>query len=198
MALNVKFLKGTSEKYEQYKVQSLLNNQSFYLIDDKHLYLGLIKLSNAEDVAAVEKSLSEKITLLENTVHSDYATKQELELTVKSLQTVEEKIATLEETVSNEETGLVKIVVNLQETVEKFDGIILPLQEQVEKHSLLLGDIEEGSTVKSLVDTAIAKSDAAEKSAQEAKAAITLLETQVYKKDEVDAAINNAFSWKDL
>jgi type I site-specific restriction endonuclease len=198
MALNVKFLKGTSEKYEQYKVQSLLNNQSFYLIDDKHLYLGLIKLSNAEDVAAVEKSLSEKITLLENTVHSDYATKQELELTVKSLQTVEEKIATLEETVSNEETGLVKTVISLQETVEKIDGIILPLQEQVEKHSLLLGDIEEGSTVKSLVDTAIAKSDAAEKSAQEAKAAITLLETQVYKKDEVDAAINNAFSWKDL
>ena len=198
MALNVKFLKGTSEKYEQYKVQSLLNNQSFYLIDDKHLYLGLIKLSNAEDVAAVEKSLSEKITLLENTVHSDYATKQELELTVKSLQTVEEKIATLEDTVGNEETGLVKTVISLQETVEKFDGIILPLQEQVEKHSLLLGDIEEGSTVKSLVDTAIAKSDAAEKSAQEAKAAITLLETQVYKKDEVDAAINNAFSWKDL
>ena len=43
------------------------------------MYLGLIKLSNAEDVAAVEKSLSEKITLLENAVHSDYATKQELE-----------------------------------------------------------------------------------------------------------------------
>lgn len=198
MALNVKFLKGTSEKYNQYILQDLIKPTDFYLIDEKNLYLGLIKLSNAEDVAAVEKSLGEKITLLEKTVHSDFATKQELELTVKSLQIIEEKITTLETTVGNEENGLVKEVISLQETVKEINLTIEPLQLVVEKHTALLGDIEEGITVKSLVDTAIAKSDAAEKSAQEAIAAITLLETQVYKKDEVDAAINNAFSWKDL
>ena len=198
MALNVKFLKGTSEKYNQYVLQDLIKPTDFYLIDDKNLYLGLIKLSNAEDVAAVEKSLGEKITLLETKLHSDYATKQDLELVINPLQSVEEKIATLEDTVSNEETGLVVTVASLKEAVKEINSNIEPLQLAVDKHTALLGDIEEGITVKSLVDTAIAKSDAAEKSAQEAKAAITLLETQVYKKDEVDAAINEAFSWKDL
>jgi hypothetical protein len=198
MALNVKFLKGTSEKYEQYKVQSLLNNQSFYLIDDKYLYLGLIKLSNAEDVAAVEKSLGDQIALLETELHSDYATKQDLELSVKPLTTIEEKITTLESIVGNEENGIIKSLTDLQDSVEELSLNIEPLQTTVEKHTALLGDFEDGATIKSLVDTAIAKSDAAEKSAQEAKAAITLLETQIYKKDEVDAAINNAFSWKDI
>jgi hypothetical protein len=198
MALNVKFLKGTSEKYNQYVLQDLIKPTDFYLIDDKNLYLGLIKLSNAEDVAAVEKSLGEQITLLETKLHSDYATKQDLELVIKPLQSIEEKIATLENTVSNEETGLVVTVASLGEAVREINSNIEPLQLAVNKHTALLGDIEEGVTVKSLVDTAIAKSDAAEKSAQEVKAAITLLETQVYKKDEVDAAINEAFSWKDL
>jgi hypothetical protein len=198
MALNVKFLKGTSENYNQYILQDLIKPTDFYLIDDKNLYLGLIKLSNAEDVAAVEKSLGEQITLLETKLHSDYATKQDFELVIKPLQSIEEKIATLENTVSNEETGLVVTVASLGEAVREINSNIEPLQLAVNKHTALLGDIEEGVTVKSLVDTAIAKSDAAEKSAQEVKAAITLLETQVYKKDEVDAAINNAFSWKDL
>ena len=45
--LNVKFLKGTAEKYEQYKVDSLINSSTFYHIDNKDLYLGSIKLSNA-------------------------------------------------------------------------------------------------------------------------------------------------------
>lgn len=50
MALNVKFLKGTAEKYNEYITQSKIEATTFYYIDEKDLYLGSIKLSNAEDL----------------------------------------------------------------------------------------------------------------------------------------------------
>lgn len=49
MAYNVKFLKGTSA---QYATLTTKDSNTFYYIDDKNLYLGSIKISNAEDLAA--------------------------------------------------------------------------------------------------------------------------------------------------
>lgn len=48
MALNVKFLKGTSAQYNA----SAKTATSFYFVDDSDLYLGNIKISNAADLAA--------------------------------------------------------------------------------------------------------------------------------------------------
>lgn len=49
MAYNVKFLKGTAA---QYNGLASKDANTFYYVDDKDLYLGSIKLSNAEDLAA--------------------------------------------------------------------------------------------------------------------------------------------------
>ena len=49
MAYNVKFLKGTAA---QYATLTTKDSNAFYYIDDKNLYLGSIKISNAEDLAA--------------------------------------------------------------------------------------------------------------------------------------------------
>lgn len=51
MALNVKFLKGSASKYQEYIDQSRIEATAFYYIDEKDLYLGFTKLSNAEDLA---------------------------------------------------------------------------------------------------------------------------------------------------
>ena len=48
MALNVKFLKGTSAQYNA----SSKTSTTFYFVDDSDLYLGNIKLSNAADLAS--------------------------------------------------------------------------------------------------------------------------------------------------
>lgn len=50
MALNVKFLQGTAAKYQEYISSSKIEATNFYYIDEKDLYLGLIKLSNADDL----------------------------------------------------------------------------------------------------------------------------------------------------
>lgn len=48
MALNVKFLKGTNAEY----TAAVKDVNTFYYVDGKDLYLGTIKLSNAEDLKA--------------------------------------------------------------------------------------------------------------------------------------------------
>lgn len=50
MAYNVKFLKGTAAQYNG--LASNKDANTFYYVDDKDLYLGSIKLSNAEELAA--------------------------------------------------------------------------------------------------------------------------------------------------
>lgn len=50
MALDVKFLKGTQAKYDQYVENDLIVATNFYYIDEKDLYLGFTKLSNGEDL----------------------------------------------------------------------------------------------------------------------------------------------------
>lgn len=49
MAYNVKFLKGTSAEYSILETKDM---NVFYYVDEKDLYLGNIKLSNGEDLAA--------------------------------------------------------------------------------------------------------------------------------------------------
>lgn len=49
MSYNVKFLKGTAAQYHGLESKDV---NTFYYVDDKDLYLGSIKLSNAEDLAA--------------------------------------------------------------------------------------------------------------------------------------------------
>ena len=50
MAYNVKFLRGTAAQYDG--LASNKDANTFYYVDDKDLYLGSIKLSNAADLAA--------------------------------------------------------------------------------------------------------------------------------------------------
>lgn len=63
MAYNVKFLKGASAEY------SVLENKdmnTFYYVDNKDLYLGTIKLSNGEDLAAAILRVAENETDIAN------------------------------------------------------------------------------------------------------------------------------------
>lgn len=53
MAYNVKFLKGTKANYDA----ATKNADTFYYVDGKDLYLGSIKLSNAEEIAAAVESM---------------------------------------------------------------------------------------------------------------------------------------------
>ena len=47
MAYNVSFLKGTLEAYRQLATKDV---NTFYYVDEKDLYLGETKLTNAEDL----------------------------------------------------------------------------------------------------------------------------------------------------
>ena len=49
MAYNVNFLKGTAQSFEDLAVKS---KNTFYYIDEKDLYIGDVKLTNGEDLAA--------------------------------------------------------------------------------------------------------------------------------------------------
>ena len=52
MAYNVKFLKGTVEAYNALVTNQAFDLNTFYYVGEDNLYLGNIKLSNAEDLAA--------------------------------------------------------------------------------------------------------------------------------------------------
>lgn len=50
MALNVRYLKGTSDRYAEYLALDMIEDLNFYYLTDINaLYLGKIKLSNQED-----------------------------------------------------------------------------------------------------------------------------------------------------
>lgn len=191
--LNVKFLKGTAEKYEQYKVDSLINSSTFYLIDNKDLYLGLIKLSNAEDIAAVES----RVSLLEKN-HSEYVKQNELQELINPLiektETIEEKVLLIESIVGNNEQGLVK-------DFNELKPLVLETKEVIETHSKLLEGIDSNLTVKSLIETSAVAADEAKQIAQSAKLEVISLSSNVYTKAEVDEIISSktfSMSWQDM
>lgn len=50
MAGDVKYLKGTSDRYKEYVELGLIKPLSFYYLEDtEELYLGLTKITNEED-----------------------------------------------------------------------------------------------------------------------------------------------------
>lgn len=77
MALDVRYLRGTSAQYEAYLKANKIVATNFYYIDGKDLYLGKTKLSNQEDI---------QVAITELKLPETYATKtslNELSLAVK-------------------------------------------------------------------------------------------------------------------
>lgn len=66
MAYNVKFLKGTAAQYNG--LASNKDANTFYYVDNKDLYLGSIKLSNAEDLAAAIVRIAANETHIGNVI----------------------------------------------------------------------------------------------------------------------------------
>lgn len=75
MALNVKFLKGTKAEY----TAAVKDVNAFYYVDEKDLYLGTIKLSNAADLQAAITRIAANETHIGNI--SDLTTTQKASLT---------------------------------------------------------------------------------------------------------------------
>lgn len=77
MAYNVKFLKGTAAQYNG--LASNIDANTFYYVDNKDLYLGSIKLSNAEDLQAAITRIAANETHIGDI--SDLKTQQKANLT---------------------------------------------------------------------------------------------------------------------
>lgn len=78
MALDVKYLRGSKKRYEEYLKAGKIISTNFYYLDDEQLYLGTIKLSNQDDI-------QQAIQNLELTISGDYATKAELNSVTEEL-----------------------------------------------------------------------------------------------------------------
>ena len=190
---NVKFLRGTAKKYDEYKVQSLINSNSFYLIDEKDLYLGLIKLSNEEDINAVK----DRVSLLEEN-HSECVKHVEL-LTIinpisDKIKEVEEAVTEVKTVVGDENTGLIK-------EVNELKLLVLNIKPTIETHSKLLEGLSPDLTVKSLIESSAVAADEAKQIAQSAKIEVETILSKVYTKDEVDdivASKEYTMSWQDM
>lgn len=76
MAYNVKFLKGTAAQYNG--LASNKDANTFYYVDNKDLYLGSIKLSNAEDLAAAIVRIAANETHIGNVLTLSTAEKSNL------------------------------------------------------------------------------------------------------------------------
>ena len=72
MALDVKYLRGSKKRYQEYLKAGKIVPTNFYYLDDEELYLGTIKLSNQDDIKHAIKHL-------ESQVSHDYVNKVELE-----------------------------------------------------------------------------------------------------------------------
>lgn len=78
MALDVIYMRGSKERYEQYLKAGKIVPTTFYYLDEKELYLGTIKLSNQEDIELAKVSL-------ENTLANDYVTKEALKIALDEI-----------------------------------------------------------------------------------------------------------------
>lgn len=88
MALNVKFLKGTNAEY----TTAVKDVNAFYYVDEKDLYLGTIKLSNAADLQAAITRIAANETHIGNI--SDLTTTQKASLTA-AINEVKAEVAAL-------------------------------------------------------------------------------------------------------
>lgn len=86
MARDVKFLKGVASAYQGLAVKDV--NTFYFTTDDKQLYLGEIKLSSAEDLAAALTRLTEvegKATANETNINSQATEITNIKETLKAL-----------------------------------------------------------------------------------------------------------------
>lgn len=91
MALDVKYLRGSKKRYEEYLKAGKIVATNFYYLDDEQLYLGNIKLSNQDDIKYAIKNLELQIS-------GDYATKLELVSVAEELHAaIDENAFTLKE-----------------------------------------------------------------------------------------------------
>ena len=88
MALNVKFLRGTNAEY----TTAVKDVNAFYYVDEKDLYLGTIKLSNAADLQAAITRIAANETHIGNI--SDLTTTQRASLTA-AINEVKAEVAAL-------------------------------------------------------------------------------------------------------
>ena len=162
MALNVKFLRGSSEKYQEYIAQSKIQSTTFYYIDEKDLYLGLIKLSNAEDLIKAistivgpygEGQIPTTIFALEQAIK---ALGMSEDMTVKEL--IDASIAAERVAREEAEKGLITRITLLESSVEKQDAA---LDDHNKAIISLFKSVDENATETAILDERI---DDAEKS----------------------------------
>jgi hypothetical protein len=135
MALDVKYLRGSKKRYEEYLKAGKIVATNFYYLDDEQLYLGTIKLSNQDDIKYAIKNLELQIS-------GDYATKLELVSVAEELHAaIDENAFTLKEVkeqVANNATGLRDLKQAVEETKSDFE---LRITENTKNISTLKTDI---------------------------------------------------------
>jgi hypothetical protein len=88
MALDVIYMRGSKERYEEYLAAGKIVPTTFYYLDGKELYLGTIKLSNQEDIELAKSSL-------ESTLVNDYVTKEALNIALDEIKVKLEDIGNI-------------------------------------------------------------------------------------------------------
>ena len=135
MALDVKYLRGSKKRYEEYLKAGKIVATNFYYLDDEQLYLGTIKLSNQDDIKYAIKNLELQIS-------GDYATKLELVSVAEELHAaIDENAFTLKEVkeqVAKNATGLRDLKQAVEETKSDFE---LRITENTKNISTLKTDI---------------------------------------------------------
>lgn len=191
MALNVKFLKGSSSGYNALVSAGTVNADTFYLTtDDSNLYLGGVKLSNGADLEAAMK----KITTNEDDIADIFAELAKLtgdgdESIAKMIETalgdLPTKVSTLigddanksVRTIANEELAKQLIAEGAKESLDTLQEIAAWIQKHpddaaamntaIENLEALVGTLPEGVTATTIAGY-VAEAVAAEKTRAEA------------------------------
>lgn len=118
MALDVKYLKGSKKRYEEYLKAGKIVSTNFYYLDDTDLYLGTIKLSNQDDIKYAIKNLELQIS-------GDYATKAELISVAEELHiAIDENaysVKEIKERVASQELALRDLTKTVEELKSDFE-----------------------------------------------------------------------------
>jgi hypothetical protein len=135
MALDVKYLRGSKKRYDEYLKAGKIVATNFYYLDDEQLYLGTIKLSNQDDIKYAIKHLELQIS-------GDYATKAELVSVAEELHlALDENAYTLKEIkeqVADNATALRDLTTAVKEKTSDFE---LRITENTKDISTLKTDI---------------------------------------------------------
>lgn len=152
MALDVRYLKGSSEQYDAYLKAGKISKNNFYYIDGKTLYLGTIKLSNQEDI---EKAI------INLKLPETYATKVELNNLSFAITNNSSEIEQLKQKVEDLEVGTNEELVERVELIELkmnvYDVDIANLKTDVLTLKTIsngIGGEEEPPTIMAAIDNA--------------------------------------------